>query len=231
MPILPVNDRISHERRHFFMRVYLWMCGGLAVSGATAAWVAFTPQVARSIVENHPVFYCLLFIELLLVILLAGAKEKLSVGATMGVFLLYCFTSGLTLSVIFFVYAMSSIVILFFATAGVFGIMGLYGYFTDHDLTSWGHVLISGLLGVILVSVVNLFLGNPLVDWAVSVVGALVFTGLIAYDTQKLKNLNVTGTAEDSDEETREAIDGALELYLDFVNLFLKLLRLFGRRR
>jgi hypothetical protein len=233
MPFLPKNDQIAHEQRTFFMKVYLWMGLGLVVSGITSVWVASTPSMAHVILGNNATFYLLLAVELLLVLILASTiqKKTLSAHALEFLFLAYCFTTGLTLAVIFSIYAISSIISLFFVTAGVFVSMSLFGYFTEHDLTSSGHVLLFGLLGVVLTSVVNLFLRNAAVDWVVSSVGVLVFTGLIAYDTQKLKAFDVDGTVEGSEEETREAIDGALELYLDFINLFLKLLRIFGRKR
>ncbi len=231
MALFPTDDTISQERRNFFRLVYTWMAVGLAVSGVTSIGVASQPDLANAILGNQPFFICLLVCEVLLVLFLASAMQKLSGWAAIALFLFYCFTSGLTLSVIFFVFAMKSIISLFFVTAGVFLIMAVYGYTTDHDLTSWGHVLLFGLLGIILTSLVNLFLHSEAVDWGVSVVGVFVFTGLIAYDTQKLKTLDTPGTVEGSEEETKLAIYGALDLYLDFINLFLKLLRLFGRRR
>jgi hypothetical protein len=233
MTLLPKNDKIAHEQRTFFMKVYLWMGGGLAVSGITSVWVAFTPSMARAILGNKTTFDLLLVVELLLVLILASTikTKTLSAHALEFLFLAYCFATGLTLSVIFSLYAMSSIISLFFVTAGVFVSMSLYGFFTDHDLTSAGHVLLFGLIGVVLTSVVNLFLRNDALGWIVSLVGVLVFTGLISYDTQKLKVLDAEDTLEGSEQETREAIDGALELYLDFVNLFLQLLRIFGRKR
>jgi len=233
MYLLPKNDKIAHEQRTFFMKVYLWMGLGLAVSGITSVWVASTPSIAHAILGDRTTFDLLLVLEVLLVLILASTIKTttFSAHALELLFLAYCFATGLTLSVIFSVYAMSSIISLFFVTAGVFVSMSLYGYFTDHDLTSTGHVLLFGLLGIVLTSVVNLFLRNDTLGWVVSLVGVFVFTGLISYDTQKLKDLDVRSTPEGSEQETREAIDGALELYLDFINLFLRLLRIFGRKR
>ncbi len=231
MALLPMNPDISREQRNFFRLVYTWMFLGLALSGISAVMTAFMPDMANAILGNRLVFDLLLITEILLVVLLAANMKNLSVGMAITLFLVYCVTSGLTLSVIFFVYALNSIISLFFVTALVFLIMSLYGFFTDHDLTSWGHVLLFGLLGIILVSLVNLFLNSSTVEWVVDVVGVFVFTGLIAYDTQKLKNLDAPGTVEGSEQEAKLAIYGALDLYLDFINLFLKLLALFGKRR
>jgi len=229
--ILPTNDQIAHEQRTFFMKVYLWMGTALLVSAMTAAWVATTPRIANAILGNKLAFDGLLIIELLLVLLLAATMQKLTAGAAVVLFLVYSFTTGLTLSVIFFVYAMSSIVVVFGVTAVVFVGMVLFGFYTAHDLTSWGHVLLFGLLGLVLASFVNLFLSNGLLDWITSIVGVVIFTGLIAYDTQKLKTLDPPGTVEGSQVENKLAIYGALDLYLDFVNLFLRLLGIFGKKR
>lgn len=226
-----MNTDITKEQRNFFRLVYTWMFFGLALSGVTAVFTAFNPDMAQGILGDRLVFDGLLVAEILLVVVLAANMKKLPVGWAVALFLLYCVTSGLTLSVIFFVYALNSIISLFFVTSLVFFLMSLYGFFTDHDLTSWGHVLLFGLLGIILVSLVNLFLNSTAVEWAVNVAGVLIFTGLIAYDTQKLKALDEAGTVEGSDEEIKLSIYGALDLYLDFINLFLKLLALFGKRR
>lgn len=226
-----MNTDITKEQRNFFRLVYTWMFFGLALSGVTAVFTAFNPDMAQGILGDRLVFDGLLVAEIVLVVVLAANMKKLPVGWAVALFLLYCVTSGLTLSVIFFVYALNSIISLFFVTSLVFFLMSLYGFFTDHDLTSWGHVLLFGLLGIILVSLVNLFLNSTAVEWAVNVAGVLIFTGLIAYDTQKLKALDEAGTVEGSDEEIKLSIYGALDLYLDFINLFLKLLALFGKRR
>ncbi len=206
------------------------MSAGLTLSGITAVFTAFNQAMARAILGNRGGFEILLVVEILLVFGLAANMKKLSTGWAITLFLLYCLTSGLTLSVIFCVFALKSIISLFFGTALVFFLMSLYGFFTDHDLTSWGHVLLFGLLGIILVSLVNLFLNSSGVEWVVNVLGVFIFTGLIAYDTQKLKALDEAGTEEGSAREVKESIYGALELYLDFINLFLRLLALFGKK-
>ncbi len=229
--LLPQNDGIALEHRHFFMKVYRWMSIGLVLSAAAAWWVYRTPEAARAIIHDELHFMGLLGIELLLVFVLAAAKDKLSLGATMFFFMTYCVTTGLTLSVVLFVYTATSVVTTFCVTAGMFGVMSAYGYFTDHDLASWGHVLLSGLLGLILASFANFWLRSAAIDWIVTLSGIVIFTGLIAYDTNKLRALDLTGTIDGSEQQEREAIDGALDLYLDFVNLFLKLLRVLGRKK
>ena len=231
MPILPTNDAISEESRNFFRLVYTWMFVGLMLSGVTAFGIYATPDLSKAIIGTQPVFYGLLILELILVFALARLMNSLSVGMAIFLFLFYCFVSGLTFSIIFFVYQMGSIVTIFFVTAAVFIVMAVYGYTTDHDLTSFGHVLLFGLLGLILTSVVNLFLHSPVIDWVSSVAGVFIFTGLIAYDNQKLKKLDEAGIVEGSPQEFKLAIYGALDLYLDFVNLLFKLLQLFGKRR
>jgi FtsH-binding integral membrane protein len=145
-------------------------------------------------------------------------------------FIIYSIVSGLTLSVIFLVYTIASIIATFFITAGVFGAMSAYGYFTKRDLTTMGNLLIMALLGLIIASVVNLFYFNSLLDWVITYAGVVIFVGLTAYDTQKIKNGNIIGNAG-TDEDKKEAIMGALTLYLDFINLFLKLLRIFGKKK
>jgi FtsH-binding integral membrane protein len=152
-----------------------------------------------------------------------------AVGAG-ALFYAYAIMNGLTLSVVFLVYTRSSISTVFFITAGTFAAMSIYGYTTKRDLTSVGHFMMMGLFGLIIASVVNMWLRSPQMYWVTSCVGVIVFVGLTAYDTQKIKQLNVIGNAG-TDEDHKEAIHGALVLYLDFVNLFLYLLRLLGRRR
>jgi FtsH-binding integral membrane protein len=155
---------------------------------------------------------------------------RMSADTATFVFLLYAVVNGLTLSVIFMVYTAGSIAGTFLVTAGTFGAMALYGYTTKRDLTSWGNLLFMALIGLILSSVVNMFFHNPMVYWITTYAGILIFVGLTAYDTQKIKEMNIIGN-EGTDEDRKEAIMGALMLYLDFINLFLYLLRLFGRSR
>jgi len=224
------QQQIIEETRRFFQKVYGWMFLGLIISGITAYWVASDPSLYKFILLNEGIFYSLLIGELALVFGLVWLMKRISANIAIFMFLLYCFMTGLTLSVIFLVFTIESIGLAFFITACMFGVMSIYGYFTKTDLTQIGQVLIMGLFGIIIAGLVNLFLRNTLIDYIVSFIGVIVFTGLTAYDTQKIKKINIIGN-EGTPEDTKESIMGALELYLDFVNLFLSLLRLLGKRR
>jgi uncharacterized protein len=223
-------EKVAEETRRFFQKVYGWMFLGLLVSGGTAFYVASSPSMINLILGNKLIFYGLLITELLLVIGLVSLVKKLSANAATAMFLLYAFTTGLTLSVIFLVYTLGSIGQVFFITAGMFGAMSLYGYTTKKDLTGMGQMLIMALFGLIIASVVNIFMRNSMFDFIISLFGVVIFTGLTAYDTQKIMKENIIGN-EGTEEDTKESIMGALRLYLDFINLFLHLLRLLGKRR
>ncbi|MBI2789310.1 MAG: Bax inhibitor-1/YccA family protein [Elusimicrobia bacterium] len=218
------------ESRAFIQKVYAWMSVGLAVTGACALYMASDPRMIMALVQNKILFYGLMIAELGLVVFLSGWVKTMEVGTARLAFLFYAALSGVTLSVIFLVYTRGSIANAFFLTGGMFAVMSAYGYLTKTDLTSMGNFMMMGLVGVILASVVNWWVKSPAVEWAVSILSVIVFTGLTAYDTQKIKAMNVIGNAG-TDEDTKEAISGALTLYLDFINLFLSLLRLTGRRR
>lgn len=202
----------------------------MIITGLTAYKTALSPELIQFIFTQRFVFYGLLILELVLVGTLSGAIAKMSATTATAVFCLYSILNGLTLSCIFFVFTQDSIAMVFFITAGTFAAMTAYGYFTKKDLTKIGNILFMALIGLIIASVVNLFLKSEMLYWISSYVGVLIFVGLIAYDTQKLKQLNVIGN-EGTDEDKKEAIIGALVLYLDFINLFLFLLRIFGRRK
>lgn len=218
------------ESRTFIQKVYAWMSVGLAVTGACALYMASDPRMIMALVQNKFLFYGLMIAELGLVVFLSGWVKTMEVGTARLAFLFYAALSGVTLSVIFLVYTRGSIANAFFLTGGMFAVMSAYGYLTKTDLTSMGNFMMMGLIGIILASVVNWWVKSPAVEWAVSILSVIVFTGLTAYDTQKIKAMNVIGNAG-TDMDTKEAISGALTLYLDFINLFLSLLRLTGRRR
>jgi len=218
------------ESRSFIQKVYAWMSVGLAVTGACALYMASDPRMIMALVQNKILFYGLMIAELGLVVFLSGWVKTMEVGTARLAFLFYAALSGVTLSVIFLIYTRGSIANAFFLTGGMFAVMSAYGYLTKTDLTSMGNFMMMGLVGIILASVVNWWVKSPAVEWAVSILSVIVFTGLTAYDTQKIKAMNVIGNAG-TDEDTKEAISGALTLYLDFINLFLSLLRLTGRRR
>jgi FtsH-binding integral membrane protein len=222
-------EREKAEQLGFMYKVYAIMTLGLGLTGTMAMIVARIPALTELVFGNRLVFYGLLGAELICVISFVALVEKVNWVTAAGLFIFYAALNGVTFSFIFLVYTTSSIASAFFVTAGTFAAMSAYGYVTKRDLTSWGSFLFMGLIGLIIASVVNLFLGSELIYWLTTFAGVLIFTGLTAYDTQKIKELNKLGNAGTA-EDHKEAIHGALILYLDFINLFLYLLRLFGRR-
>jgi len=214
----------------FLPKVYGWMTAGLALTALAALLTLSSESALRLIFGNKMVFYALIFGELGLVLAMSAAINRISAATATGMFLLYSALNGVTFASIFLVYTQSSIASTFFIASGTFAAMSLYGYATKRDLTGWGSFFFMGLIGIIIASLVNIFLQSAMVTWVVSYIGVFVFVGLTAYDTQKLKQLGAAGFA---DEESRKkaAIIGALRLYLDFINLFLMLLRIMGNRR
>ncbi|WP_349772179.1 Bax inhibitor-1/YccA family protein [Hymenobacter sediminicola] len=223
-------EEASQVMSRFMTQVYGWMAGALAVSGAVAMAVASLPVLQELVFGNRFVFLGLLLAKIAVVGFLSRKAFDWSAGTTTAAFIGYSVLNGLTMGIIFMVYTMESISSTFFITAGTFGVMSLYGYFTRTDLSRWGNLLFMGLIGLIIASVVNLFLNSSTLYWISSFVGVLLFTALTAYDTQKVKMLAFLGY-EDEATDRKAAVLGALTLYLDFVNLFLFLLRIFGRRR
>ena len=215
----------------FMRQVYQWMTAGLAVTAGTAWFVAGTPALQQAILSSSWIFIALIVAQLGLVIALSAAVQKMSAAAATGVFLLYSALTGLTLSSIFVVYPMGSITNAFVVTAGTFLAMSVYGTVTKRDLTAMGSFLMMGLFGIIIAMVVNIFLKSAMMDFVISCIGVLVFTGLTAYDTQKIKEFGSNAPLDDATAVRRGVILGALTLYLDFINLFLMLLRLFGGSR
>lgn len=224
------QQQIIDETRRFFRKVYGWMFLGLIISGITAYWIASDPSLYKIILLNGFIFHSLLIGELALVFGLVWLMKKISVQLAIFMFLLYSFMTGLTLSVIFLAFTIESIGQIFFISAGMFGVMSIYGYFTKRDLTHIGQVLIMGLIGIVFIGLANFFIKNSQLDYVLSFIGVIVFTGLTAYDTQKIRKFNIIGN-EGTAEDTKESIMGALRLYLDFINLFLSLLKLFGKRK
>tara|TARA_Y100001960_G_C14652237_1_gene816524 strand:- start:256 stop:957 length:702 start_codon:yes stop_codon:yes gene_type:complete len=223
-------DAHAAEQQRFMVRVYNWMAAGLAITGFMAFYVSSTPAMMNILFGNSIVPIILIITQIGLVFWLASRVMQMSVSQATGVFLLYAGLTGVTFSTLFVVYTSASITSTFLVTAGTFGAMSLYGYTTKKDLTSWGSFLFMGLIGLIIASVVNIFMQNSMMSTIISYAGVLIFVGLTAYDTQKIKEMNIIGN-EGTDEDTKEAIQGALTLYLDFINLFLMLLRLMGDRR
>lgn len=209
-------------------KVYVWMTMALAITGITAYGVATSPTLMQMIYGNRFAIWALIIAELALVFWISARIEKLSLTSATLLFILYSVINGATLSSIFFVYSPSAITKVFFITAGTFGAMALYGYFTKSDLSSWGKILIMAVVGLIIAMLVNMFLKSAMFDLILSGIGVLVFTGLTAYDTQKIKQMLAMQT-DMGEGAQKVALIGALSLYLDFINLFLYLLRLFGR--
>ncbi|MBR8537794.1 Bax inhibitor-1/YccA family protein [Carboxylicivirga sediminis] len=221
---------IAAEQQRFMTKVYGWMSFALIITGLVAMWTASTPQLIKLIFSNQFVFIGIIVLEFILVARLVSVIKRISAQMATMLFILYAFLNGITLSAIFIVFTEASIATTFYVTAGTFGIMSLYGYFTKSDLSRFGNLLFMALIGLILASVVNMFLNNEMLYWITTYVGVLLFVGLTAYDTQKIKKMNIIGN-EGTEEDKKEAIIGALTLYLDFINLFLYLLRIFGKRK
>ncbi len=223
-------DSVAAEQQRFMVRVYNWMTAGLAITGFMAFYVSNNETIMGIIFGNPFMPIVLMIVQIGLVFWLASRVMQMSVSQATGVFMLYAGLTGITFSFIFVVYTSASITSTFLVTAGTFGAMSLYGYTTKKDLTSWGSFLFMGLIGIIIASVVNMFMQSTMMHMIITYAGVLIFVGLTAYDTQKIKEMNILGN-EGTDEDTKEAIRGALTLYLDFINLFLMLLRLMGDRR
>lgn len=215
-----------------FMRgVYQWMTLGLGLTGIVAYLTATSPSLLQIIFGNPMIMWGLLIGELLLVLGLSAGISRLSGGTATFLFLLYSGLNGLTLSAIFLVYTASSIASTFLICAGMFAAMSIYGLTTKKDLTSWGSFLFMGLIGIIIASIVNIFLKSPGFNFVISGLGVIIFVGLTAYDSQKLKRMGESAPYDDAVAIRRGTILGALTLYLDFINLFLMLLRFFGQSR
>jgi len=224
------RDEVQAEQTRFLMKVYNWMGGGLAATGIVAYLVANSQTAVNIIFANRMIPIGLFIVEIALVGALAGWIMKMRARTAATVFFAYALLNGITFSSIFIIYTRSSITSAFIITAGTFGAMSLYGAATKKDLSSWGSFLFMGLIGIVIAFVVNIFLQSSIVAWVASCIGVLVFTGLTAYDTQKILRMNIIGN-EGTEEDTKEAIIGALTLYLDFINLFLMILHLMGGRR
>ena len=221
-----MQEEIQHS---FIMRVYGWMTVGLVVTAMAALMTLSLPGLLEAILSNMFVFLGLIIGELVVVIVLTRAINSFSPAMAGLIFTGYAVLNGITLSIVMLVYTETSVALTFGITACTFGIMTLFGYTTQRDLTKIGSLLIMALVGMIIASVANLFFNNPVIYWIVTYVGILIFVGLIAYDTQKLKRMALTLGSDGLMQKA--SILGALTLYLDFINIFLLLLRIFGRRR
>lgn len=210
--------------------VYLWMVLALVITGLTAAYVASSPAYISALMNNSILFYGVIIAELALVFILSGRIHKMSFTSASLMFILYSLLTGVSLSTIFLAYTESSIATTFLITAGTFGTMSLVGFVTKKDLSKLGGILFMALIGLIIATVVNIFLVSDTLGWIINYVGVLIFVGLTAYDTQKIKQM-VREYGTDINEQTQKmALMGSLSLYLDFINMFLYLLRIFGNR-
>lgn len=213
--------------RAFIRSVYAWMFGGLLLTAFASLWVVSSKAMQDLIWGNRFMLIVLIVAEFGLVIAISAGLKRFSPAAAASMFLVYSLLNGLTLSAVFFVYTGASILEAFVVAGGMFGAMSVYGLVTKRDLTSWGSFFFMGLIGIVICSVVNFFLHSSAMSFVISLVGVFVFVGLTAWDTQKLKSFaTVGGPMQES-----LAIVGALALYLDFINLFLFVLRLLGDRR
>ena len=216
------------ESSRFMTKVYNWMIFALVISGWIAYYVGTNPEIFKLIVSSW-MFFGLIILEFVLVIAISWGINKISANTAIALFIIYSAVNWLTLSVIFMAYQIPAIVNAFLISAGTFWFMSFYWYTTKSDLTTFWTIMIMWLFWIILASIVNFFLGSSMVNYVISWIWVLVFTWLTAYDTQKIKEMNIIWN-EWTDEDKKEAIMWALTLYLDFINLFLFILRLFGSR-
>ncbi|MCX6140623.1 MAG: Bax inhibitor-1/YccA family protein [Candidatus Kapabacteria bacterium] len=215
--------------RTYVQQVYAWMTGGLLITGVTAFGISQSPSILAAIFGT-PLFWLVLFAPLGMVLFLTSRIDTMKPSTAAGTFIAYAFVNGLSFSVLFMIYELGSIFQVFVIAAGMFAGAAAYGFFTKRDLRSMGSFLFMGLIGVIIASVVNIFLQSSALEFAVSLIGVAVFTGLTAYDMSRMKDQAIVMYAGEGLAQKR-AIIGALSLYLNFVNLFLFLLRLLGSRK
>lgn len=224
----------SYERSaqmSLFRQVYLWMAMALTITGMMALLVAGSPTMLSLIFSSKLTFFALIIAEIALVWYLSARIERLSFTTATLMFIVYSLLNGAMLSSIFILYTATSIASTFFVTAGTFGVMCVYGYLTKRDLTSIGNICLMAVIGLIIAGLVNLFLQSSVMSLIISGIGVLVFVGLTAYDSQKIKQLLLQEGMEVNDSTKKIALLGSLTLYLDFINLFLYLLRFLGDRR
>lgn len=211
--------------------VYLWMTLALLISGLTAMYVAGSPALIEKIFTGRATIWIIFLAQFGLIWLISSRISTMSVITATLLFVAYSVLTGVTLSCVFLLFTMESIANVFFITAGTFAAVSIYGFITKKDLSSLGSFLYMALFGLIIASVVNWFLDSELMYWIISYVGVIIFIGLTAYDTQKIKQMAIACSSESEDVQNKVALIGAIHLYLDFINLFLYLLRIFGRRK
>ena len=222
-------ERKRSAQASVFRQMYIWMTLALAITGITALVVSNNDRIMYELLSNRALFWGLMIAEIVLVIFLAARVQKMSLGAATIAFIIYSVLNGVCMSVLFLVYTSESIASTFFITAGTFGITSLYGFVTKKDLSSWRNLLVMALIGLIIASIVNIFLENSTMYWIISYAGVIIFVGLTAYDTNRFKKIIYSNDVTEM--SYKYALLGALELYLDFVNMFIYLLRILGDRR
>lgn len=225
-----INVDSSAVSRSFVANVFSYMTLALVITGVAAYWFAASGNMLALLQGSSILLWSVMLAPIGMVLIMSFAFNRLSFAALMGLFLAYSLVNGISLSVIFLVYSSAAISKVFFITAGLFGTMAVVGYTTKTDLTKLGSILMMAVLGIVIASLVNYFLESAAFDYLISCVGVLVFTGLVAYDTQKVKRIGA-GVEYGTAAAGKLALMGALSLYLDFINLFLFLLRVFGGRR
>ena len=227
----PYNDAYAQipilVQSNVLNQTYMWMTGGLCLT----AVIALAMSQSGLLSLNPIIWFGLIIVELALVVVISAAINRLSPAVATALFLAYAALNGVTLSFIFLIYTSTSITAAFFVTAGMFGIVSLYGYTTKRDLTGIGSIAIMALVGLILASIVNMFVASSGLYWLITYAGVIIFVALTAYDTQKIKRWSQRVAPSDTVTIQRLGILGALTLYLDFINLFLFILRIMGRRR
>jgi FtsH-binding integral membrane protein len=235
-----VENQSGTIAKKFFANVFLWMFVALGISTFAAVYMANTPEMLQYLINQETgkmsiIGYVAMFAPLGLVLLMSAGLSKLSYGALVGVFILYSLLTGVSLSFILLIYTTTSVVACFAAAAGIFGLMAILGYTTNTDLSKFGSILMIGVVGLVIASVINMFLKSSGFDYIMSFFGVAIFTALTAYDVQKLKRIGAgieeNGGTMAVDDTKKLAIMGALSLYLDFLNIFIFLLRIFGGRK
>lgn len=226
-----IVQRTGSGLQTFMAQVYGWMTVGLLLTAFVAYYVASSYALQNMIFSSKIVFFGLIIAQLGLVFVLSGMVHKMSGAMATSLFMLYSVLTGVTISSVLLVYTASSIASTFFICAAMFGALSVYGYTTKRSLSGMGSFLFMGLIGIIIASIVNIFMQSSMMSMVISYAGVLIFAGLTAYDTQKLKDMGNEINQEDKENMRRYSIMGALTLYLDFINLFLMLLRILGDRR
>lgn len=225
----PVFEGVQSAYRVLMRKVYLWMALALAVTGMTSFYIASNPGLLQTIFTSRGIFLMLIIAELALVFILSARIMKMSFATAGIMFAAYSVLNGITMSFIFIAFTMSSIAGAFFVTAGMFAVMSFIGFTLKKDLSSFGSFFFMALVGLVIATVVNAFWANSVLYWVITYIGVLLFVGLTAYDTQKIKHMLMMYGDEVNDNTQKLALLGSLSLYLDFINLFLYILRFFGR--